>query len=278
MAIDLSRPKADVSMYVNDARGVSHSHQLDFLDFVGNDGSIISSTEWSARFGYKMDWVTQPTDWASLGSFLMKVDTQDGPALGIDGGFRRARGRQEPLRSGRRAAREGISFFARSARRDARSSLFESRSEFSIGESCGRVRSGIASRALRILSSRHRSHSRANRLSRFPGRPIPRTRKHFTRCRCSVAKKSCSGCCWSAVRNAKMVMLDRRIQGLAIGVAAMGLFLGHDAELVGSGARYAPGSQTGRRRTRSFGRELERARGRSRPQRNSASFRARSIA
>lgn len=83
MAIDLSRPQADVSVYVNDARGVSQSHQLDFLDFVANDGSIISSNEWPARFGYKIDWLTQPQDWAQLGSFLMKVDTQDGPALGL---------------------------------------------------------------------------------------------------------------------------------------------------------------------------------------------------
>jgi two-component system, NtrC family, nitrogen regulation sensor histidine kinase NtrY len=83
MAIDLSRPKADVSVYVNDARGVSQSHQLDFLDFVATDGAIISSNEWPARFGYKMDWLTQTADWASTGSFLMKVDTQDGPALGL---------------------------------------------------------------------------------------------------------------------------------------------------------------------------------------------------
>ena len=83
MAIDLSRPKGDVSIYVNDAAGVAKSHQLDFLDFVSNDGSIISSAEWPARFGYKMDWVLQPEDWAALGSFLMKVDTQEGPALGL---------------------------------------------------------------------------------------------------------------------------------------------------------------------------------------------------
>ncbi|HXY79159.1 MAG TPA: HAMP domain-containing protein, partial [Candidatus Bathyarchaeia archaeon] len=83
MAIDLSRPKSDVSVYVNDARGVSESHQLDFLDFAGDDGSIISSNEWPARFGYKIDWLAQPQDWASLGAFLMKVDTQDGPALGL---------------------------------------------------------------------------------------------------------------------------------------------------------------------------------------------------
>ena len=68
---------------MNDAHGVAQSHQLDFLDFVSADGKIVSSAEWSARFGYKLDWVTQPVDWASVGSFLMKVDTPAGPELGI---------------------------------------------------------------------------------------------------------------------------------------------------------------------------------------------------
>ncbi len=83
MAVELSLPKGDASIYVNDARGVSQSHQLDFMDFVNSDGTIISSVEWPARYGYKMDWVAQPQDWVSLGSFLMKVDTQDGPQLGL---------------------------------------------------------------------------------------------------------------------------------------------------------------------------------------------------
>jgi two-component system nitrogen regulation sensor histidine kinase NtrY len=83
MAVDLSRPNADVSVYVHDARGVSSSHQLNFLDFVGNDGAIISSQEYPARFGYKLPWVTQPDDWAARGAFLMKVDTDQGPALGL---------------------------------------------------------------------------------------------------------------------------------------------------------------------------------------------------
>jgi signal transduction histidine kinase len=83
MAINLVQPQADVSSYVNVATSVAQSHQLDFLDYVGNDGSIISSAENPERFGYKIDWVTQPEDWASLGSFLMKIDTQSGPALGL---------------------------------------------------------------------------------------------------------------------------------------------------------------------------------------------------
>ncbi|MGC2737657.1 MAG: hypothetical protein WA274_07175, partial [Candidatus Acidiferrales bacterium] len=83
MAIDLSRPNADVSVYVNDANGVSRSHQLDVLDFVSNDGTIISSAESPARFNYKMQWVTKPEDWAARGAFLMKLETEAGPTLAL---------------------------------------------------------------------------------------------------------------------------------------------------------------------------------------------------
>lgn len=83
MAVDLSLPKGDASVYVYDARGVSQSHQLDFLDFVNSDATIISSAEWPAHFNSKLLWVIEPQDWASTGSFLTKMDTQDGPTLGL---------------------------------------------------------------------------------------------------------------------------------------------------------------------------------------------------
>jgi len=83
MAIDLSRPQTDVSIYVNDAHGVSQAHHLDILDFVASDGSIVSSAEWSAHSGNKLTWVIQPENWAAVGGFLMKVDTQGGPELGL---------------------------------------------------------------------------------------------------------------------------------------------------------------------------------------------------
>jgi two-component system nitrogen regulation sensor histidine kinase NtrY len=83
MAMTLARPQADVSVYVNDATGAAKSHQLDFLDFIADDGSIISSKEWPARFGYKIQWITQPQDWSAVGSFLTRVDTQNGPAIGL---------------------------------------------------------------------------------------------------------------------------------------------------------------------------------------------------
>ena len=83
MAMNLARPGADVSVYVNDAQQVAKAHQLDFLDFLADDGSIISSYEWPARFGYKLSWVTEPQDWTSAGAFLTKVETQNGSQIGL---------------------------------------------------------------------------------------------------------------------------------------------------------------------------------------------------
>ena len=126
MAIDLSRPQPDVSIYVNDAHGVAQSHQLDFLDFVSSDGSIISSAEWTARFGYKLVWVTQPVDWASLGSFLMNVDTPNGPALGVMALSTVRVGDKNLYMVGRAATRQTVSRFSRSSHGHARAAVSES--------------------------------------------------------------------------------------------------------------------------------------------------------
>jgi two-component system, NtrC family, nitrogen regulation sensor histidine kinase NtrY len=83
MAIDLNRPQADASQYYNDAHGIAQSQQLDFFDIVADDGRLISSAEWPARFGYKNDWVTAEKDWNSQGAFLSRVDMQDGVELGL---------------------------------------------------------------------------------------------------------------------------------------------------------------------------------------------------
>ncbi|HXN80095.1 MAG TPA: ATP-binding protein [Steroidobacteraceae bacterium] len=83
MAIDLSRPQADASLYVNDALGLASNHQLDFLELLGSDGAIISSAQWPARFGYRNDWVAQPEDWAARGAFLKREEVPDGTALAL---------------------------------------------------------------------------------------------------------------------------------------------------------------------------------------------------
>ncbi len=83
MAIHLNARDIDPSAYGQDAVSVASDHHFDFLEFAGNDGSIISSMQWPARFGYKEDWLLQRADWPARGAFLQKVDTPDGPELGL---------------------------------------------------------------------------------------------------------------------------------------------------------------------------------------------------
>jgi signal transduction histidine kinase len=83
MALELGRPQADPSLYVNDARGLAESHRLDFVELVGNDGTVISSAQWPGHVGYKNDLVTQQQNWGSQAAFLQPVQLADGVELGL---------------------------------------------------------------------------------------------------------------------------------------------------------------------------------------------------
>ena len=79
MALDLSRG-GDTSSYVTEAKVVADSYQLDLLDFTAADGTIISSAQWPARFGYKENF---PPDLPSKGTVLRLVPLPDGATLGL---------------------------------------------------------------------------------------------------------------------------------------------------------------------------------------------------
>lgn len=63
------------------AQSAADAENLDFLDVVRPDLTIISSAHWAARFGYKNDWEVTPGD--SSDAFLARVPTPDGDALGL---------------------------------------------------------------------------------------------------------------------------------------------------------------------------------------------------
>jgi len=83
VAIDLARPSADQSLYVHDATGAAQDHQMDFVELVGWDGTVISSAQNPSRVGHKEDWVTATKDWNATHWFLKKEDLADGPALSL---------------------------------------------------------------------------------------------------------------------------------------------------------------------------------------------------
>jgi two-component system nitrogen regulation sensor histidine kinase NtrY len=79
MALDLGRG-GDTSAYVTTAKGVAENFQLDLLEFVSAGGSIISSAQWPARFGYQEDVAP---DLPSQGAVLRLVPLPDGATLGL---------------------------------------------------------------------------------------------------------------------------------------------------------------------------------------------------
>lgn len=83
LAVNLATSKIDTAQYYDAAQALAREQSLNFLELVGPDGSIISSAEWPARFGYKESWLLQPIDWKSQGVFLQREELADGPALGL---------------------------------------------------------------------------------------------------------------------------------------------------------------------------------------------------
>jgi signal transduction histidine kinase len=225
MAIDLSRAKSDVSVYVNDARGVSQSHQLDFLDFIGSDGSIISSAEWPARFGYKMDWATQPEDWASLGSFLMKVDTQEGPALGLVAVSRVRVGDKDLYVAG--GERLGEDFLASLVLPDGMRALLYLDLDPSFQPTNLLDQSGpvMAGERLAPFIAQQRERP-AKQTFELRWTPDPASAEMFYALPLEGRQKELLGVLLVGSSQQRAVALERRIRLLALGVVAVGLLLG----------------------------------------------------
>ena len=81
IAVDLGSPQFDPGKYYDQAQTLGREQSLDFLQLVGPDGSIISSAEWPARFGYKESWLFEAGDTKNV--FLKREELADGAALGL---------------------------------------------------------------------------------------------------------------------------------------------------------------------------------------------------
>ena len=83
---ELSRLAAstDPAPYVNQATSLAAAHGLDVLDLVAADGTIVSSAEWPARFGYRNGWIIPTAEGAdSPPTFLQPVELAEDPTLAL---------------------------------------------------------------------------------------------------------------------------------------------------------------------------------------------------
>jgi two-component system nitrogen regulation sensor histidine kinase NtrY len=83
MATALSGTSADSAEYFELAKSMAESHQLDFLEFLDGRGTIISSAQWPAKFGYPETAFESLTASSSQSAFLKREELQDSTALGL---------------------------------------------------------------------------------------------------------------------------------------------------------------------------------------------------
>jgi two-component system nitrogen regulation sensor histidine kinase NtrY len=79
IALALGNDTPDYGGYLNEAKTIAENQQLDFLEFVDGQGTILSSAQWPAKFGYK-DPVPSS---APKEAFLKREELPDGAALGV---------------------------------------------------------------------------------------------------------------------------------------------------------------------------------------------------
>jgi signal transduction histidine kinase len=101
---------ADYSPYYNEAASLASAHGLGLLELVAGDGTMVSSAEWPARFGYKEDWLAAPSDWESRGAFLKREELPDGVTVSLVAvGTASAGGRKLYVAGGQQLDREFLS-------------------------------------------------------------------------------------------------------------------------------------------------------------------------
>ena len=81
MALALSQGSPDYGAYLNEAKAMADNQQLDFLEFIDSQGTIISSAQWPAKFGYK-DTLTLVSP-VPRDAFLKQEELPDGAVLGL---------------------------------------------------------------------------------------------------------------------------------------------------------------------------------------------------
>jgi signal transduction histidine kinase len=81
MALDLSRPQPDYSIYANDASGAARTHALEVFEFVSGDGTVISSTESPGASGRKEDWVAAAAQASDGHAFLRRQMSAGEPSI-----------------------------------------------------------------------------------------------------------------------------------------------------------------------------------------------------
>ena len=81
MALEVNRGASDSGGYLTEAKALAGQQQLDFLELVDHQGTILSSAQWQAKFGYPEAAI--PSAVGSAGAFLKREELPGGSSLGL---------------------------------------------------------------------------------------------------------------------------------------------------------------------------------------------------
>ena len=94
IALEINRGSSDSGGYVSESRSLATQQHLDFLELVDHAGTILSSAQWQAKFGYPEPAI--PAAVGSAGAFLKREELPEGSTLGLFA-VRTARVGEQPL-------------------------------------------------------------------------------------------------------------------------------------------------------------------------------------
>jgi two-component system nitrogen regulation sensor histidine kinase NtrY len=81
IALEINRGATDSGGYVSEARNLAGQQHLDFFEVVDHQGTILSSAQWQAKFGYPEPAI--PSSIGSAGAFLKREELPSGSTLGL---------------------------------------------------------------------------------------------------------------------------------------------------------------------------------------------------
>jgi signal transduction histidine kinase len=81
IAVEINRGGTDSGGYVGEARSLAGQQHLAFLELVDHQGTILSSAQWQAKFGYPEPAI--PSAVGSAGAFLKREELSSGSTLGL---------------------------------------------------------------------------------------------------------------------------------------------------------------------------------------------------
>src|SRR6266853_6005593 len=83
MGLAMNHTAPDPAAYFDAAKYTAENYHLDFLEFVDSQGTIMSSAQWPAKFGYPEPASSSLLSMAEKSAFLKQEELQDNRALGL---------------------------------------------------------------------------------------------------------------------------------------------------------------------------------------------------